>query len=58
MPSSKPVVVIRTNEELIRKLDILAKKEKRSRSNLCELIVSNWVDENFVEDQGNKNADK
>ncbi len=58
MPSSKPVVVIRTNEELIRKLDILAKKEKRSRSNLCELIVSNWVDENFVEDHGNKNADK
>ncbi len=58
MPSSKPVVVIRTNEELIRKLDILAKKEKRSRSNLCELIVSNWVDENFVEEQGNKNADK
>ena len=58
MPSSKPVVVIRTNEELIRKLDILAKKEKRSRSNLCELKVSNWVDENFVEDQGNKNADK
>ena len=37
MPSSKPVVVIRTNEELIRKLDILAKKEKRSRSqSFCE----------------------
>lgn len=29
MPSSKPVVVIRTNEELIRKLDILAKKKKK-----------------------------
>ena len=30
MPSSKPVVVIRTNEELIRKLDILAKKKKEA----------------------------
>lgn len=58
MPSCKPVVMIRTNDELIRKLDILAKKEKRSRSNLCELILSNWVDENFVEEQGNENADK
>lgn len=56
MPSTKPVVVIRTNDELIEKLDIIAKREKRSRSNLCEYIVSDWVDRYFKE--VDKNADK
>lgn len=44
MPSTKPQILIRTDQELIDALDLIAKEQKRSRANLCELILSNYVD--------------
>ena len=44
MPSTKPQIFIRTNQELIDALDEIAKEEKRSRANLCELVLSQYVD--------------
>ena len=47
MPSTKPQILIRTDQELIDALDVIAKEQKRSRANLCELILSNYVD-NYI----------
>lgn len=44
MPSTKPQILIRTDQELIDALDIIAKEQKRSRANLCELILSEYVE--------------
>ncbi len=44
MPSTKPQILIRTDQELIDALDVIAKEQKRSRANLCELILSDYVD--------------
>lgn len=44
MPSTKPQILIRTDQELIDALDEIAKEQKRSRANLCELILSQYVD--------------
>lgn len=43
MPSTKPKIVIRTDEETIEKLDEIAKKENRSRSNMAEQIIKNYL---------------
>lgn len=43
MPSQKPQILIRTQQELIDKLDILAKSENRSRGNLAETILLEYV---------------
>lgn len=43
MGSTKPQILIRTNQELIDKLDILAKAENRSRGNLAETILLEYV---------------
>lgn len=45
MPSTKPQILIRTEQELIDALDKIAKEQKRSRANLCELILSQYVDD-------------
>lgn len=47
MPSTKPQILMRTDQELIDALDVIAKEQKRSRANLCELILSNYVD-NYI----------
>ena len=43
MPSDKPKIVIYTDLELIQKLDILANQENRSRANIAETILKNFI---------------
>lgn len=45
MPSTKPQILIRTDQKLIDALDTIAKEQKRSRANLCELILSEYVEQ-------------
>ena len=42
-------VVIRLTEEEIEILDRVAKEQKRSRANLMQLIISEWLEENKKE---------
>ena len=51
MPSTKPQILIRTNQELIDKLDILAKAKNRSRGNLAETILLEYV-QNYEKQNG------
>lgn len=44
MPSDKPKIVIRTEQEIIDRLDILAKKQNRSRANLAECIIKDYIE--------------
>lgn len=43
MPSKKPILTIRTDEELIEKLRVMSEKENRSMSNLAETILRDYV---------------
>ena len=43
MPSDKPKIVIRTEQETIDKLDIIAKEQNRSRANLAEYILKDFI---------------
>lgn len=43
MPSTKPKIVIHTEKELIEKLDSIANKQNRSRANLAETILKEWI---------------
>lgn len=52
MPSKKPQILIRTSQELIDKLDIIAEKDSRSRSNLAEKIIIEYV-EKYEQKNGN-----
>ena len=45
MPSTIPQILIRTDQELINALDIIAKEQKRSRANLCEFILSEDIEQ-------------
>ena len=45
MPSTKPQILIRTEQELIDELDEIAKEQKRSRANLCEFVLSQYVEQ-------------
>lgn len=54
MPSDKPQILIRTDKELITKLDIIAKKSNRSRANLAETILKQYV-EQYEKDNGRIN---
>lgn len=49
MPSDKPQILIRTDKELITKLDIIAKKNNRSRANLAETILKQYVEQYELE---------
>lgn len=55
MPSDKPQILIRTDKELISKLDIIAKKQNRSRANLAETILKEYV-EKYEQEQGRINS--
>lgn len=55
MPSDKPQILIRTDKELITKLDAIAKKQNRSRANLSETILKEYV-ENYEKEQGRINS--
>ena len=52
MPSQKPKIVIYTDLELIQKLDILANQENRSRANITETILKNFI-QNYEMRNGN-----
>ena len=45
MPSTKPQILIRTEQDLIDALDEIAKEQKRSRANLCEIVLSQYVEQ-------------
>ena len=47
MPSDKPKIVIRTEQETIDKLDIIAKEQNRSRANLAEYILKDFISKQF-----------
>lgn len=45
MPSTKPKIVIRTDEEIVEKFSIIAEMENRSMSNLGETLIKNYIKE-------------
>lgn len=55
MPSGKPKIVIYTTEEIIKKLDIIASKENRSRGNMGETIISEYI-EQYEKENGRINS--
>ena len=55
MPSDKPQILIRTDKELITKLDIIAKKNNGSRANLAETILKKYV-EQYEQENGRINS--
>lgn len=45
MPSSKPVIAIRTTEEIIKKFNIISNKENRSMSKQAEKMILDLIKE-------------
>ena len=43
MPSDKPKIVIYTDKEIIEKLDLIASKQNRSRGNMGETIIKEYI---------------
>lgn len=43
MPSKKPILTIRTTEELIEKYRIISNKENRSISNKAETVLLDYL---------------
>lgn len=43
MPSKKPQILIRTTEENKRKIEAIAEEQKRSVSNLMEIIIEEYL---------------
>lgn len=44
MPSKKPYIQIRTDEKTIQKFNYIAEKDRRSMSNLGEILVINHIE--------------
>ena len=57
MPSDKPKIVIRTEQETIDKLDIIAKEQNRSRDNLAEYILKDFISQ-YEKENGRINNGK
>lgn len=45
MPSKKPIIAIRTTEELINKFQTICEKENRSMSNMGEYLIMKYIEE-------------
>lgn len=45
MPSDKPKIVIYTDKEVIEKLDLIASKQNRSRGNMGETIIKEYIEQ-------------
>lgn len=45
MPSDKPKIVIYTDENTIKKLDIIAMENNRSRANMSETIIKKYLEQ-------------
>lgn len=43
MPSKKPILTIRTTQELIDKLQEISEKQNRSMSNMGETIIQEYI---------------
>ena len=57
MPSDKPKIVLRTEQETIDKLDIIAKEQNRSRANLAEYILKDFISQ-YEKENGRINNGK
>lgn len=57
MPSDKPKIVIRTEQSIIDKLDIIAREQNRSRANLAEYIIKDFISQ-YEENHGRINNSK
>lgn len=51
MPSKKPYIQIRTDEKTIQKFNYIADKDRRSMSNLGEILVLNHI-KNYESEHG------
>lgn len=51
MPSKKPKIVIYTEQNIIDKLDVIARSNNRSRANLAETIITEYIT-NFERQNG------
>lgn len=45
MPSTKPTIVIRTNQDLINKFAEICEEENRSMSNMGEYLIKRFIKE-------------
>jgi len=44
MPSNKPIIAVRTTEEVIKKFNIICEKEKRSMSKQAEKMIIELIE--------------
>lgn len=51
MPSNKPIIVIRTTEEIKKKIEYVAEENNRSTSKEIELLVKKYL-KRYEEDNG------
>lgn len=56
MPSQKPQILVRTSEETKFKLQRIAENNKRSVSNMAEIIIENYI-ENYEKKNGRVSID-
>ena len=45
MPSDRPKIVIYSDETTIKKLNIIAKKDKRKVSNYCDILIQKHIEQ-------------
>ena len=43
MPSKKPVIAVRTTEDINRKFERIAAEENRSMANLAEKLIKDYI---------------
>lgn len=55
MATDKPRLVIYTDQETINKLDIMAKQQNRSRGNMCETIIKDYIQQ-YEQENGRINS--
>ncbi len=55
MPSDKPRLVIYTDEETLKKLEIIAKEQNRSSGNMSETILKEYI-ANYEQEHGRINS--
>lgn len=56
MPSQKPQILIRTSEETKHKIQKIAESNKRSVSNMTELIIEDYI-KNYEKKNGSINVE-
>lgn len=57
MPSNKPIIVIRTTDEIKRKIEIVAEENNRSTSKEIELLIKKYL-KRYEEDNGEIKIEK